>query len=43
MKHSCNFFWNSTPISIGLHEDNDHVIFETLTFLHGYIFFPFIN
>jgi hypothetical protein len=30
---------NSTLISIGFDEDNDHVIIETLTILHGYLFF----
>jgi hypothetical protein len=28
-------FWNTTLISIGFDEDNNHVIFETLTLLHG--------
>jgi hypothetical protein len=36
-------FWNSTLIYIGFDEDNDHVIFEILTCLHGYIFFSLIN
>jgi hypothetical protein len=36
-------FFNSTLISIGFDEDNAHVIFETLTFLHGYLFFSLIN
>jgi hypothetical protein len=29
------------PARFLLDEDNGHVISETLTFLHGYIFFPF--
>jgi hypothetical protein len=32
-------FLNSTLIFIGFDDDNGHVIFETLTFLHCYLFF----